>query len=476
MKCFKKIISSFFVIEMALIICFNPLCFADTYMNYSTSSVPLSIFDGLEYRVIQVYEIDDKSDYYICAEELENYGFSVTWNPKERCTHIEYTGTRSDNLKVMPLLPQGKIYRSDIKIFVNNMEMQSYNVGGYTLISLTDFSQVHNLLFHGTMPSDWATNYVLDASYNGIFDFFYESLDFDIDGFHGDHKHKSSINYQKNITVSEFNDLLNAFLDLYHEKSSDRNSIYDLPIQQNLLFKGTSLDSNAIEQEITRENASVIMINALQYVSAPLKSVTAPLEQFDEEDFNANTLEPSKLAFKNGIFTLDTTGRFNPKSTVTLEQTLVLLSKLGYKYGIFEKRPEYNFQNSREAQASRESTLFKKTYLLDDFSTPIKLLPIEKETIDRYICNVNVTNDSIIIDSTALFYWVKYLQSDFFTFGEIKCYSDNGIQQNTIGYTIIDYLGHGIIRYKIPLPVDKSEIQNIVIKSNKLGVYEIKMN
>lgn len=473
MKCFKRIISSFFVTGLALMVCFSFSSFADTYMSYSTSDMPLSIFDGDEYDVIQAYEINDKEDYYICAEELENYGFTITWNPKQRCTHIEYTGTRSDTLKTIPILPQGKIYKSDIKIFINNVEMKAYNIGGYSLISLTDFNRVHNLLFHGTMPSKWATNYVLDASYNGIFNFFYESLDFNIDGFHGVYEHKPSTNYQKNITVSEFNDLLNAFLNLYCKRSSDLNSIYDLPIQQNLLFKGTSLDSHALEEEITRENASVMMINALQYVAAPLETATDHFEQFNKEDFNVSTLEPSKLACENGVFTLDTNGLFHPKSRVTLEQTLVLLSKLGYKYGIFAKHPEYNLQNVREVQTFQESTLLKNTYLLNDFSTPIKLPSIEKETIDRYICNVNVTEDSIMIDSTAPFYWVKYLQSDFSTFGEVEFYSNGEVCLNAIMYTITDYLGHGIIRYEIPLPVDKDKIQNIVIKSNELGVYEV---
>ncbi|KDR95998.1 hypothetical protein SAMN02745945_01730 [Peptoclostridium litorale DSM 5388] len=89
--------------------------------------------DGYYGEWIPSYVVD--GELYIVAENLADYGYSVDWDEKNRITVIDFeegkqvTGTKSH------IKESGSIYESDVEIWIDGAKMNSYNIGGYSLIS-----------------------------------------------------------------------------------------------------------------------------------------------------------------------------------------------------------------------------------------------------------------------------------------------------------------------------------------------------
>lgn len=99
----------------------------------------------IDYTPIRSYNIDGYT--YVIAEELRNYGFDVIWNNDDRTLRIYrkeltapiYTKELFD-LDFDPVSSSYIIYPTDIKTYLNGSEVNSFNIGGQTVIQIDELS------------------------------------------------------------------------------------------------------------------------------------------------------------------------------------------------------------------------------------------------------------------------------------------------------------------------------------------------
>lgn len=139
----KKILSV--IMTFALMLSCSVSVFADigdvAGNIYSTDIV--AYIDGM---AIPSYNIGGQTA--VIAEELIDYGFSVVWNEERRVLVINSVGmpeklpeykpekTRNIGKKV------GNIYESDISVYLNGAETQSFNIGGKTAIIIENIGSL----------------------------------------------------------------------------------------------------------------------------------------------------------------------------------------------------------------------------------------------------------------------------------------------------------------------------------------------
>jgi hypothetical protein len=93
---------------------------------------------------IPVYEIDGALA--ICVEDLQYYGYHMNWNPETRVTRMVYDGVNFQGTTRYKK-SQGNIYYSDIDIYIGNQEVDAYNMGGYSLVKVSDLYDMDSDLF-----------------------------------------------------------------------------------------------------------------------------------------------------------------------------------------------------------------------------------------------------------------------------------------------------------------------------------------
>lgn len=97
---------------------------------------------GFEARTIPVYEVD--YDLCICVEDLQYYGYEMVWDPERRTTELNISDKeRTGTMKYVK--SRGDILYSDVRIFVDGMEIKGYNIGGYTLVKVADINFMDNI-------------------------------------------------------------------------------------------------------------------------------------------------------------------------------------------------------------------------------------------------------------------------------------------------------------------------------------------
>lgn len=137
----KKIIS-FFLISIMMSIC-SISVFAQKI------AVKSDIKAFIDYTPIRSYNVDGYT--YVIAEELRNYGFDVIWNNDERTLKISrkelttpiYTKELFD-ADSDPVSSSYIIYPTDIKTYLNDIEANSFNIGGQTVIQIDELSRCGN--------------------------------------------------------------------------------------------------------------------------------------------------------------------------------------------------------------------------------------------------------------------------------------------------------------------------------------------
>ncbi len=82
----------------------------------------------------------------ICAEDLQYYGFNVIWNDVNRTLAItDVNGTVTPNVTPQLTGPIGDVagsyYHTDIVTYFDSIAVESYNIGGTTVIVATDLKQ-----------------------------------------------------------------------------------------------------------------------------------------------------------------------------------------------------------------------------------------------------------------------------------------------------------------------------------------------
>ena len=92
--------------------------------------------------------VNYKDHQYIVAEDLSNYGYDVVWNNDERTLKISKNIAKPFTATATSSNEQYEIQSSDIKTYILNKDtnsynkIDSYNIGGRTIIKLSDLGSV----------------------------------------------------------------------------------------------------------------------------------------------------------------------------------------------------------------------------------------------------------------------------------------------------------------------------------------------
>ncbi len=100
-------------------------------------------------KPIEGYNIGGRT--VVIAEDLDNYGFHCFYDDEERKLEIvAYFYELGNDIKIAEI-PRGKvgkivgdIYKTDIKVFLNGIEIEGYNIGGRTAICLEDMGDLQD--------------------------------------------------------------------------------------------------------------------------------------------------------------------------------------------------------------------------------------------------------------------------------------------------------------------------------------------
>lgn len=84
----------------------------------------------------------------IIAEDLVYYGYNHIWNRENRTTRL-YIGDHKKKWEgAKNIRTGGDIYYSDITIYIDGCKVPAYNIGGYSLVKLSDLeNRAYNLYF-----------------------------------------------------------------------------------------------------------------------------------------------------------------------------------------------------------------------------------------------------------------------------------------------------------------------------------------
>ncbi|WP_425449221.1 hypothetical protein [Dethiothermospora halolimnae] len=110
---------------------------ADIDVTISVSSNNYNL--NIKNKHIPTYTVNN--ELYIVAEDLAYYGYNHIWNPETRTTKL-YIGFGNRNTKGTNrvIKSSGKIYYSDIKIYIDGNNIPAYNIGGYSLVKISDLN------------------------------------------------------------------------------------------------------------------------------------------------------------------------------------------------------------------------------------------------------------------------------------------------------------------------------------------------
>lgn len=134
MKRFLSLLSA-----LALMLALCPAAFAANIIGYALYTDIVATIDG---HPLRSYNIDGRTA--VVAEDLRGYGFTVTWSAKYRTLKItrdapppavwpDYTPPKLTHRVGERAFP---VYASTIKTYVDGTLLESYNIGGETLIQL----------------------------------------------------------------------------------------------------------------------------------------------------------------------------------------------------------------------------------------------------------------------------------------------------------------------------------------------------
>lgn len=296
---------------------------------YSKADVNLCVFTGVEYSPIKTYWVNNDL-LCICAEDLSNYGFNVEWNAHQREVNVKFIGNELNSKKIIPNFRDGVILKSDIKIYIQDTLITSYNINGYSLISVQDFSKLYNKMFYGTMPSSWAVNSIIEASFNKLNNFITDCL--------------LETNFQEKIKLSSLSSLICRFIyisnpdntaSVQYDETNPYRKIKEIGILVNC---DKTLNENSY---ITKETMCLILSNTLKYVGVETK-YDKKNSYCDSDKISKEAYESINLMIENGIISIDSNGLINPTSQISYEQAIVMLNRVGIKFGFFDKLPHYS--------------------------------------------------------------------------------------------------------------------------------------
>ncbi len=129
----KKFIS----VLLAAVMLASTVCFAANTGDIAGNYYYVDVKTYMRNQLIDAYNVGNKT--VIPAEALASYGFSVVWNGQSRTLSItDLKGTAVSNANGMASGKQGAIagqyYYTDIVTTFNGTKIESYNIGGQTVI------------------------------------------------------------------------------------------------------------------------------------------------------------------------------------------------------------------------------------------------------------------------------------------------------------------------------------------------------
>lgn len=111
---------------------------------FQKSNVGMTIYvNGYEARTIPVYEVDDAL--CICVEDLQYYGYQMIWDEESRTTKLNLSPQKKRTGTTKYIKDRGNFFYSDVRILVDGMEVKGYNMGGYTLVKITDLNNTDHI-------------------------------------------------------------------------------------------------------------------------------------------------------------------------------------------------------------------------------------------------------------------------------------------------------------------------------------------
>ncbi len=148
-------------ITIIILISFTPIgkmSFAQLKVegSYSKSEREVLFNPGRGSTYLSTYEVQGKDGTFICIDDLEALNFTKKWNSEKRQTTFdlkvdEYYSDEILNFEIdAGILQKNKdylqknknLYKSDVKIFVNGKPVESYNAGGYSLVSVESLKNI----------------------------------------------------------------------------------------------------------------------------------------------------------------------------------------------------------------------------------------------------------------------------------------------------------------------------------------------
>ncbi len=135
-----------FILIMLSEACFGQSVKVGTVINKVISTDIKAYINGYQ---IKSMNIDGNTA--IIVEDLRNYGFDVIWNPTDRSLTIKEN--LSNQINPNPIRDNNKkigskvadVLYTDIKTYINNKEIKSFNINGYTAIFINDLKDNGNI-------------------------------------------------------------------------------------------------------------------------------------------------------------------------------------------------------------------------------------------------------------------------------------------------------------------------------------------
>jgi hypothetical protein len=144
------------------IILFPSISFTEPQIegSYEKSSEEVLFNTGIHTIYLNTYNIEGQRDIFICVEDLEGLGYDKNWSAFRRRTIFtrKNTGKKTntpyfedmnfsideDLLKKnrIKLRDKGSIYKSNVKVYIDDKEAKTYNTGGYSLIGLKELRKL----------------------------------------------------------------------------------------------------------------------------------------------------------------------------------------------------------------------------------------------------------------------------------------------------------------------------------------------
>ncbi len=101
--------------------------------TYSKENLHLVNYEGKE---LNVYSLDNA--YVVIAESLQDFGYTMYYDPEARITLLDAQYDDGEKLSLPRINDSGNIYKSDIRLLLDDKELKGYNIGGASLVKLMD--------------------------------------------------------------------------------------------------------------------------------------------------------------------------------------------------------------------------------------------------------------------------------------------------------------------------------------------------